>query len=134
MLNVQVNYVPVRTVIEMPTDRAEFYRRELSPREFAERCERFEELHPEASQTSGKRSTHRNKTRGGKDDSKHLIGMARDYAWDIPPTVQQQTQYMNEAKLLGLWADYHAGHLHVQGLPPGEPSDHWKERYLWMRS
>lgn len=92
-------------------------RRPLSREEFDRRCVRLEELHPELSQTSGRRSPGRNAEVGGAPSSKHLRGLARDYVPDGEP---DQDVLVRDAVVLGLWALYHKGHLHVQGLPPDE--------------
>ena len=106
-----------------------YWRKPLSPRGFREACARLEQIHPDASETSAKRSPERNERVGGNPESKHLIGMARDYVWDVEPDEEDQRAFEHEAKILGLWARYHDGHLHVQGLPPGEIPAWWMERY-----
>ena len=92
-------------------------------------CRRLVSMHPDASVTSMKRSKRRNAAKGGSPASKHLLGMAMDMVWDEEPSEDRLREIEHEAKILGLWARYHDGHLHVQGLPPGEPSDGWKSRY-----
>lgn len=105
-----------------------YNRRPLNRGEFDSRCARLEELLPEWSQTSGARSTTRNKAVGGSPISKHLHenhGMAKDYAPDDPATVTENVKVLilRYVATLGMWGKYHdagtGSHLHCQGLPPG---------------
>ena len=101
----------------------------LSPCEFDSMCRRLERIFPDLSQTSGKRSVARNQKVGGNPLSKHLLGMARDYGTDSEPDKAMQDHYSTIAISLGLWPLYHDNHLHIQGLPPGEIPQWWKDRY-----
>jgi len=99
----------------------EFRRKTLSGAEFDAVCRRLEELRPDLSQTSGTRTTSRNREKGGDQHSAHLEGLARDYKPDVPPQLRDGERKLERmAKTLGLWALYHRGHLHVQGRAPRE--------------
>lgn len=105
----------------------DYHRRPLTRAEFDERCARLEELHPELSQTSGKRSAERNAQVGGNPQSDHLEGFAKDYVdTGMPYTVMpcpRAAELVHSAKVLGLWGLVHGDgsrqHLHVQATPPG---------------
>ncbi len=66
------------------------------------------------SQTSGRRTTHRNKTVGGHPESWHLLGMGRDYVWD--PWVKDDARALmrKRATQLGLRVVSEDDHDHIQ--------------------
>jgi hypothetical protein len=84
---------------------------------------------PWLSEVSGHRSEERNREVGGSDASKHLLGMARDFA---APDKESLRQGELAAEALGLWATVHdAGsgwHLHIQGLAPGSVPGWWLDK------
>lgn len=105
----------------------------LTPAEFDARCRELEARHPGLSQTSGRRSTSRNRAAGGKPESKHVLGMARDYVHDDNST-EMLHAVATSALGLGLWVEVHdvgsGDHVHVQGLPPGPVPAWWAAKYL----
>lgn len=105
-------------------------RKPMSPAEFDAKCRELWRLCPYLSETSGRRTPARNAAAGGKPGSKHVIGMAQDFS---APTRQQLDQAMVKARELGFWVETHdvgSGiHLHVQGLPPGDPPVEWVRSY-----
>ena len=107
-------------------------RQALTPEEFDRACRDFEKLWPSCNQTSGRRSVKRNAAVGGHVESKHILGMAKDYVFDGPIHQLDIDRMLEEAKGLGLWPVYHdtgsGSHLHVQGLPPGSVIFWWKEK------
>jgi hypothetical protein len=102
----------------------------MTPAEFDEACRQLWQAHPELSETSGRRSAERNASVGGKALSKHVLGMARDFAG--PAGVLRDAAAT--ARALGLWIDTHdvgsGMHLHVQGLAPGDVPAWWACKYL----
>jgi hypothetical protein len=111
-----------------------YRRRPLTQVEFDARCARLEQLRPDLSQTSGKRSVARNATVGGSPVSKHLGTLqwndewrgARDYRADSMPWVDADgrvriEELQQQAKILGLFAQVHGDgtsqHLHIQSRP-----------------
>lgn len=100
----------------------------MTPAEFAEACRKFE-LHyaGRIHQTSGTRSIEGNKEAGGHADSKHLLGMARDYRF--PEATPGDDFSGAVAKSLGLWWKPYPWGCHVQGLPPGAVAKWWMEKY-----
>ena len=106
-------------------------RKPLSPQDYDVRRRGWERAHPGWSHTSGKRSEKHNEEVGGSPESKHLISMADDYAMDVAPSPDERSMALAYAIDLGLWALYHKGHLHMQGLPPGEIHRNWLDR--WMK-
>lgn len=103
-------------------------REPLSRAEFDRRCAILEDRFPTLSQTSGRRSHARNRRVGGSAASKHLSGMAKDYAHDggeDVPADDEAAILRFAVEDLGLWALWHGEgggfHLHVQGLPTGPP-------------
>ena len=102
----------------------------LTPSEFDAACRRLVSLEPYLSETSGHRTVERNTAANGSDVSKHLLGMARDFAAD-----EGSGLYAAEitAEELGLWAVVHdagsGSHLHVQGISPGNPPRRWSEKF-----
>ena len=105
-------------------------RQPLTPSEFDAACRRLVRLEPYLSETSGHRTVARNTAANGSDVSKHLLGMARDFAAD-----EGSGLYAAEitAEELGLWAVVHdagsGSHLHVQGLAPGNPPRWWTQKF-----
>ena len=105
-------------------------RQPLTPSEFDAACRRLVRLEPYLSETSGHRTVARNRAANGSDVSKHLIGMARDYAAD-----EGSGLYAAEttAEELGLWAVVHdagsGSHLHVQGISPGNLPRWWSQKF-----
>ena len=105
-------------------------RQPLTPSEFDAACRRLVRLLPYLSETSGHRTVARNDAANGSDVSKHLLGMARDFAVD-----EGRGLYAAEttAEELGLWAVVHdagsGSHLHVQGLAPGNPPRWWSHKF-----
>lgn len=106
-------------------------RHPMTPAEFDSAMRRLIARHPGLSETSGYRSAVRNAIKGGKAGSKHRLGMARD-------VVAISTDILATAALtaveLGLWIEHEDigqpnEHLHVQGLPPGEPPGWWLMKY-----
>ena len=96
----------------------------MSPAEFDAACREMESTYPEISLTSGRRSEERNAEVDGNPASKHLIGMARDYA----STVEDGPAYGFLDKV-GLWWKPYDWGIHVQGLPPGDVPEWWEEKY-----
>lgn len=105
-------------------------RQPMTPAEFDAACRELERECSWLSATSGKRSPERNAAVGGHPESKHVLGMARDYA---APTVAGLKNASHYAHALGLWFKVHdvgsGEHLHVQGLPPGEVPEWWTAKY-----
>ncbi len=123
------------------------YRRvPLGPGAFARACERLEQLRPDLSQTSGRRSPQRNTSVGGSPVSKHLASprdepyrAARDYVadsmpWSDPNGRVRIAELELQAKILGLFAQVHgaagAQHIHIQNRPRADfdyTADGWTE-------
>ena len=90
--------------------------------------ERFRELHPGSVITSAGRTVGHNRDVGGMPESKHLYllltPIAVDLDWPdedhIQPAGDMARELEHDAKVLGLWAIYHRGHLHCQAVAPGE--------------
>ena len=105
-------------------------RQPMTPAEFDASCRALVAACPFLSETSGRRTTERNEGAGGSGASKHLLGMARDFALDLGYGLSQAEA---QAEELGLWATAHdAGsgmHLHVQGLPVGPPARWWLAKF-----
>ena len=104
----------------------------MTPEEFDRACRTLVRGCPWLSETSGYRSKGRNEAVGGNPESKHLCGMARDFA---APSMAGLEQGQAFALTLGLWALVHdkdsGFHLHVQGLPPGPIEQWWLDKYSW---
>jgi len=102
----------------------------MTPAEFDAACRALVDACPFLSETSGRRTTERNEGAGGSPASKHVLGMARDFAPDMGYGLSQAEA---QAEELGLWATAHdAGsgmHLHVQGLPVGQPARWWLAKF-----
>ena len=105
-------------------------RQPKTPAEFDAACRYIVAACPYLSETSGYRSEARNSFVGGNPASKHLLGMARDF---VAPRTEQLQVAAEVAHELGLWFIVHdkgsGDHLHVQGLPPGDPPDWWLAKY-----
>lgn len=101
-------------------------RQPMTPVEFDAACRLLIHRCPWLSETSGRRSAARNAAVGGHAESKHLIGMARDF---VSPNTNGLNQAAIKAKDLALWTKVHdvgsGDHLHVQGLPTGPPPSWW---------
>lgn len=108
----------------------------LSPVAFDAKKRQLEARYPNMSATSGRRSRLRNKEVGGRDESKHLIGMAQDYAFDDTLSTEEIMEIFQYCKSIGLWYDYHnvdtGFHLHTQGLPPGPIDPDWWSVYKYV--
>ena len=67
---------------------------------------------------------------GGSPVSKHLLGMAADLVAESDAGLEQAELFAAE---LGFWSLIHgegdSRHLHIQGLPPGEPDPVWLEMF-----
>ncbi len=103
----------------------------MPPAEFDAASRHLMRCHLFLSETSWWRSPEHNAAVGGKDASKHLIGMARDYT---APTKQGLHQAAITARKVGMWwriskTKSGAWVLHTQGLPTGPVARHWRERY-----
>ena len=102
----------------------------MTPSEFDAACRELVRLEPYLSETSGHRTVARNAQAGGSEVSKHLLGMARDFAADEGHGLQAAETTAEE---LGLWAVVHdvgsGSHLHVQGLAPGNPPRWWSAKF-----
>jgi len=103
----------------------------FTPAEFDAVCRVLMSHHPFLSETSGHRSFERNAAIDGHPESKHVIGMARDF---VAPTIHGLKQAEKTAKNLGLWHIVHnvtsGSHLHVQGIAPGPIPEWWREKYI----
>lgn len=103
----------------------------MTPAEFDAKCRELWKRCPYLSETSGRRTKERNAAAGGKPGSKHVLGMAQDFA---APSLAQLDAAMRVARELGFWVDVHdvgsGKHLHVQGLPPGDVPAWWRDLYL----
>jgi len=102
----------------------------MTPTEFDAACRELVRLEPYLSETSGYRTVARNAQAGGSEVSKHLLGMARDFAADEGHGLQAAETTAEE---LGLWAVVHdagsGNHLHCQGLPVGLVQRWWLAKY-----
>ena len=102
----------------------------MTPSEFDAACRRLVRLEPYLTETSGHRTVARNTAANGSDVSKHLLGMARDFACDEGRGLLAAETTAEE---LGLWAVVHdagsGSHLHVQGLAPGNPPRWWSHKF-----
>ncbi len=105
-------------------------RQPLTPSEFDAVCRELERRCPWIWQTSGYRSMKHNEDVRGHPDSKHRLGMARDYGAEDQSALDQAGQHARE---LGLWVKIHnvgsGEHVHVQGLEPGVPPSWWLSKY-----
>jgi len=101
----------------------------MTPSEFDAACRALVAECPWLSETSGRRSTERNARVGGHPESKHVIGMARDFV----ASQQGMEQAQAVANRLGLTTKLHdvgsGAHLHTQGLPVGPVPDWWATKY-----
>ena len=107
-------------------------RQPMTPSEFDAACRELIHRCPWLSETSGRRTWQRNEKAEGDPQSKHLIGMARDFVWD-GDTAMQLARANLVAIELGLWTEprpHGTGpHLHVQGLPVGPVAGWWLAKY-----
>jgi len=101
-------------------------RQPMTPAEFDAACRALLDRIPWLSETSGYRTPARNERVGGSDASKHLLGMARDFAG----SQEGIRQAAPVAVTLALWVEIESDHLHVQGLPPGEVPEWWRAKYM----
>lgn len=114
-------------------------RKPMSPSEFDAKCRELRRRCPWLSETSGARTKARNAAAGGKPDSKHVLGMARDFVPDGPPAVRSARLREADAvaRELGMWTLVHdvgsGDHLHVQGLPVGPVPQEWIEQFATER-
>ena len=103
----------------------------FTPSEFDDTCRELLRQCPWLSETSGHRSKEQNAKVAGSSDSKHLIGMARDFT---AKTVEGLKQAQAMAQNLKLWSVVHdvgsGQHLHVQGLKPGPVPGWWASKYM----
>ncbi len=122
---------------KVPNDK--YGRRCLTPHEFIDRTSRLRDIHTGISETSGSRSTVRNRRVGGKTGSKHKIRkhIAQDFSCENPNgskmTKAQRNKLGADAVTLGLWFTFHdvgsGFHLHTQGLPVGPVPAIWWNRF-----
>ena len=101
-------------------------REPMTPAEADAAWRRFEGRNPDAHLTSGRRTPERNREAGGSDDSKHLIGMARDYGL---PSVERRDEALADATRLGFWCKPYEWGIHTQALPPGPVPTWWTAKY-----
>lgn len=105
-------------------------RQPMTPAEFDANVRVLMSECPYLSETSGRRSPTRNARAGGLANSKHVLGMAQDFA---APTRRQLNAAQRKARSLGFWTEVHnvgtGIHLHVQGLPTGRVPAWWKAKY-----
>jgi hypothetical protein len=103
-----------------------------SPEQFDRDLRELLNFAPWCSVTSTRRSKIRNEAVGGSPLSKHLLGMAADLVSESPSSTGLE-QAMAYAAQLDFWAVIHvegdSRHLHIQGLPPGEPDPVWLEMF-----
>ena len=100
-------------------------RHPMTPAEFDAACRAVWQAFPTLSESSGRRSTTRNRRFGGSPESKHLLGMARDFV-GIRPDLEAAATFSLEQ---GLWVELEDDHLHVQGLPTGDVPSWWEAKY-----
>lgn len=105
-------------------------RKPMSPATFDAKVRDLIRRCPYLSETSGRRTPARNAAAGGKPNSKHVIGMAQDFA---AANGKQLSAAMTVAREMGFWVELHdvgsGNHLHVQGLPPGDVPADWFAEY-----
>ncbi len=105
----------------------EYKRRPLKATEFRAAINRLREIRPGSRIGSTHRSVSHNQRVGGHPESKHLLypltPVACDLTWpgedDLEEGSPEALALEHDAKVLGLWARYHDGHLHTQGLASG---------------
>lgn len=101
-------------------------RKPMSPAQFDAKVRELIRRCPFLSETSGRRTPARNAAAGGKPNSKHVIGMAQDFA---AANQKQLDGAMKIAREMGFWVELHdvgsGKHLHVQGLPTGDIPGEW---------
>ncbi len=102
-----------------------FLREPMTPAEFDAACRDFERRVWSASCTSGRRSVERNRAVDGHPESKHLIGMARDYAYER----DDWQSAFGVAEELGFHTLFYPWGCHVQGLPVGPLPDWWVAKF-----
>jgi len=103
-------------------------RQPMTPAEFDAACRELEAIWgEEISQTSGFRSPSHNAKVFGHLESKHMIGMARDYLYEHKAA---RGLTFAELKHRGFWAvKYDDWGWHIQGLAPGPPPEWWVAKY-----
>lgn len=103
-------------------------RQPMTPSEFDAACRILERDFPYISVTSGFRSAEHNASIDppGHPESKHLIGMARDYKCP-GDMLKPSAGYLVK---LGLWFKYYTWGFHVQGLIKGPLEQWWIEKYI----
>ena len=102
----------------------------FSPSEFDAACRELWRQCPWLSETSGYRGPDHNEAVGGSVESKHLIGMARDFTAKTSEGLKQGKAIADNLKLWSVIHDVGSGeHLHVQGLKPGTIPEWWSRKY-----
>jgi len=103
-------------------------RQPMTPAEFDAACRELEEDWGDLiSVTSGFRSWAHNSVVGGHPESKHPLGMARDYKYHHS---ELDALTFAELKHRGFWAmKYDDWGWHIQGLAPGPPPEWWVAKY-----
>ncbi len=112
----------------------DYKRKPLRAFEFRQRVERFRELYPGSRIESTHRTQRHNLDVGGLPNSKHVLSplepIAVDLSWPHEETIEERGSIAlgmeHDAKVLGLWATFHDGHMHLQGLQPGPVPVDWK--------
>jgi len=111
----------------------DYHRHPLSAAEFRAAVARFRELYPGSVITSTHRSREHNQAVGGGESSKHLLSaiepVACDLDWPELPAIEKgdatALQMNHDARVLGLWGEYHDAHMHLQGLAVGPVPAGW---------
>ena len=98
----------------------------MTPAEADAAWREFERRNPDAHLTSGRRTPERNRDEGGHPESKHLIGMARDYGIEDANDIRSA---LESAAELGFWTKPYDWGIHTQGLAPGPLPEWWVEKY-----
>lgn len=106
----------------------------MTPEEFDKASRQLLRRCPGLSLVSGYRGRIHNIRVGGNPASKHLVGMANDYAAGHEEELLLAQGVANE---LGLWHVVHdvgsGQHLHIQGLAPGPIPEWWRRKY-WQEA
>jgi len=101
-------------------------RKPMTRMQYAAAKIRLESMYPDMNHTSGRRSIYHNEYVGGSEYSKHLIGMADDYIFDVCHPLTPKFGEM--LVVLGFWFKFYNDDdfkFHIQGLPPGKVADWW---------